>query len=234
MTIAYILAGGLGTRLRGVVSNVPKPMAPINGEPFLKLLLNFWIKQGITKFIISVGYLKDHIKIFFGNKYRGVSIEYFDEKIPLGTGGGLVIVSKKIQEDFVVINGDTFFEVSLKKLKDFKNKTNAGVVVSLFENENLDRYGQVIIDKLNWLVNIKKSKRKLSNLANGGVYLIDPKIINENSINYKKQCSIESDILPNLINQKLIVAGIKQKGRFLDIGTPSDYKRASNFFKIDK
>ncbi len=231
MTVAYILAGGLGTRLRSVVSEVPKPMAPINGEPFLKFILNFWIKQGITKFVISVGYLKNHIKNFFGEKYKGVSIEYLEEKIPLGTGGGLIILSKTMNEDFIVINGDTFFDVSLKKLKKFKTKINAGIVIALFENNKLDRYGQVITNDLNWLTGIKQSNKKLSNLANGGVYLMDPKIINKNSHKYKKKCSLEKDILPDLIRQKYIVAGVRQKGKFLDIGIPSDYFRASEFLK---
>jgi D-glycero-alpha-D-manno-heptose 1-phosphate guanylyltransferase len=122
MTVAYILAGGLGTRLRSVVSDVPKPMAPICGQPFLKLLLNFWIKQGITKFIISVGYLKEKVISFFGKEHNGIFIEYFEEDTPLGTGGALIILSKRLKEDFIVINGDTFFDVSLPQLKKFKRK----------------------------------------------------------------------------------------------------------------
>ena len=104
MTIAYVLAGGLGTRLRKEISDVPKPMAPVNGSPFLKLLLNFWIKKGVTKFIISVGYLKNHIKNYFGKKYMGVPIEYFEENNPLGTGGGLLIISKKLKSSDIYYN----------------------------------------------------------------------------------------------------------------------------------
>jgi D-glycero-alpha-D-manno-heptose 1-phosphate guanylyltransferase len=231
MTVAYILAGGLGTRLRSIINNIPKPMAPINGEPFLKLLLNYWIKQGITKFIISVGYLKINIINFFGKNYNGVSIEYLEEKEPLGTGGGLLILSKKLKDDFVVINGDTFFEVSLFKLKELKIKRKAGIVMTLFENIKPGRYGQVIIDKINWIKEIKQSKNNISNLVNGGVYLMDPKIINTFSHNFYKKCSLENDILPYLIQKKLIVAGLRQDGKFLDIGIPADYLRASKFLK---
>lgn len=233
MTIAYILAGGLGTRLRSVVSDVPKPMAPVCGQPFLKLLLNFWIKQGITKFIISVGFLKEKVISFFGKEYNGISIEYLEENIPLGTGGGLIILSKKLKEDFVVVNGDTFFDVSLLQLKELKRKKKAGIAMALFENNEPDRYGQVIIDEISWIKDIKQSKYNLSNLSNGGVYLMDPEIISVYSHNFNQKCSLEKDILPYLIEKKNIVTGLKQNGKFLDIGIPEDYLRANNFFKID-
>ena len=230
MTVAYILAGGLGTRLRSVVSDVPKPMAPIRGQPFLKLLLNFWIKQGITKFIISVGYLKEKVISFFGKEYNGISIEYFEEDTPLGTGGGLIILSKRLKEDFIVINGDTFFDVSLLQLRELKKKKKAGIAMALFENNELNRYGQVIIDGISWIKDIKQSNKNLSNLSNGGVYLMDPDIISENSHNFNQKCSLEKDILPYLIEKKHIVTGLKQNGKFLDIGIPEDYLRANKFF----
>jgi D-glycero-alpha-D-manno-heptose 1-phosphate guanylyltransferase len=229
MTVAYILAGGLGTRLRSVVSDVPKPMAPIRGQPFLKLLLNFWIKQGITKFIISVGYLKEKVISFFGKEYNGISIEYFEEDTPLGTGGGLIILSKRLKEDFIVINGDTFFDVSLLQLRELKKKKKAGIAMALFENNELNRYGQVIIDGISWIKDIKQSNKNLSNLSNGGVYLMDPDIICENSHNFNQKCSLENDILPYLIEKKHIVTGLKQNGKFLDIGIPEDYLRANKF-----
>ena len=232
MTIAYVLAGGLGTRLRKEISDVPKPMAPVNGSPFLKLLLNFWIKKGVTKFIISVGYLKNHIKNYFGKKYMGVPIEYFEENNPLGPGGGLLIISKKLNQEFLVINGDTYFDISLEKLKKIQSKMKSGIVMSLFENNKIDRYGQVIIDELNWVKGIKKSKKKISNFANGGVYLMDPSVIIKNISKFERKCSLEKDILPELINQKKIVGGVVQKGKFLDIGTPSDYIRASDYLKV--
>ncbi|WP_440913822.1 sugar phosphate nucleotidyltransferase [Candidatus Pelagibacter sp.] len=230
MTIAYILAGGRGTRLRSVISDVPKPMAPVSGQPFLKLLLNFWIKQGITKFIISVGYLKEKVISFFGDEYNGISIEYLEEKTPLGTGGGLIILSKRLKEDFVVVNGDTFFDVSLPQLKELKRKKKAGIAMALFENNEPDRYGQVIIDEISWIRDIKQSKKNLSNLSNGGVYLMDPAVISVNSNNFNQKCSLEEDILPYLIEKKNIVTGLKQNGKFLDIGIPADYLRANNFF----
>ena len=105
--------------------------------------------------------------------------------------------------------------------------------MALFENNEPDRYGQVIIDEISWIKDIKQSKYNLSNLSNGGVYLMDPEIISVNSHNFNQKCSLEKDILPYLIEKKNIVTGLKQNGKFLDIGIPEDYLRANNFFKID-
>ena len=133
MTVAFVLAGGLGTRLRSEVSEVPKPMAPVDKKPFLEYILNFWISQGVTKFIISVSYKRESIINYFGNSYNGVQIEYFIEKNPLGTGGGLVKIADQLKETFVVINGDTFFEISLKEMQLIRNKTQAELVIALFK-----------------------------------------------------------------------------------------------------
>ena len=98
MTTAVILAGGLGTRLRSVISDLPKPMAPINGRPFLEYLICYWIGQGINHFVLSVGYLHQAIIGYFGNQFKGACIDYVIEESPLGTGGGLLLASKKVDQ----------------------------------------------------------------------------------------------------------------------------------------
>jgi D-glycero-alpha-D-manno-heptose 1-phosphate guanylyltransferase len=124
---AIILAGGLGTRLREVVSEVPKPMAIVNERPFLAHVMDYWKEQGITRFVLSVGYLKDAIVSHFGCSYHGAKIEYVVEERPLGTGGGYLLAIEKIQDNdyFVLLNGDTFFEVELSKLIVFAEKNDA-------------------------------------------------------------------------------------------------------------
>src|SRR5207237_2019404 len=87
---AVVLAGGLGTRLRAAVSDVPKPMAPVGGRPFLERLLDYWIGQGVRRAVLAVGYLHDMIRGHFGDEYRGCAIAYSIEEQPLGTGGALV------------------------------------------------------------------------------------------------------------------------------------------------
>jgi D-glycero-alpha-D-manno-heptose 1-phosphate guanylyltransferase len=231
MTIAFVLAGGLGTRLRNVISNVPKPMAPVDDKPFLEYLLKFWISQGISKFIISVSYMREIIINYFGDKYQGVKVEYLIEKNPLGTGGGLIKTANQMSDTFVVINGDTFFEISLNDLKLFKNKTNAEVVIALFKSSDRGRYGQVLLNEINQVKGFLKSDNYYSGLSNGGVYLIDPIILNKNNFRFNSKCSLEDDILPTLINQGSNIVGIEQRGKFLDIGVPGDYKRAKEFLK---
>jgi D-glycero-alpha-D-manno-heptose 1-phosphate guanylyltransferase len=234
MTTAFVLAGGLGTRLRSVISNAPKPMAPVDDQPFLEYLLKFWITQGISKFIISVSYMRDSIINYFGDNYQGIQIEYFIEKDPLGTGGGLIKIANQLSNTFVVINGDTFFEISLNELKLFKNKTQAEVVIALFKSNDRDRYGQVLLNEINQVKGFLKSNKDYSELSNGGVYLIDPIVLNKNSYKFNIKCSLENDILPTLINQGSNVVGIEQKGKFLDIGVPADYNRAKKFLKLEK
>jgi len=116
---AIILAGGLGTRLKEVAPNTPKPMVIINGRPFLEYQMEYWINQGITRFILSVGYLKDLIINHFGDSFNGASIEYVVEPKPLGTGGGMLLAAKNITEIFIVLNGDTYIEVDLNSLYKF-------------------------------------------------------------------------------------------------------------------
>ena len=128
ISTAIILAGGLGTRLKSVVSDVPKPMAPIQSTPFLEIVINYWINQGIKRIILSVGYMSDIIINHFGKSFKDISIEYVDEVSPLGTGGALKNVLNKliINDPFLVINGDTFFEVDLDSMTlfHFNNKSN--------------------------------------------------------------------------------------------------------------
>ena len=114
---AVVLAGGLGTRLRAAVSDVPKPMAPVGGRPFLERLLDYWIGQGVRRAVLAVGYMYDTIRRHFGDEYRGCAIAYSIENHPLGTGGALIQALPLVQDPtFLVLNGDTYFAVPLDAL----------------------------------------------------------------------------------------------------------------------
>ena len=147
MITAVILAGGMGKRLRIAVPNLPKPMAPIKGRPFLEYLLDYWINQGVKKFILSVGYMSEVIVDHFGNNYKTAEISYSIEYQPLGTGGALFLSTKKITEPFLVINGDTFAEVNLKNLISFHLKKNSEWTFALHRVNENNRY-MVIQDPL--------------------------------------------------------------------------------------
>ena len=121
MPSAVILAGGLGTRLRSAVPDLPKPMAPIGGRPFLEYQLDYWIVQGISRFVLSVGYRHEAIMQHLGTRYKGIELEYAIEKRPLGTGGGLLLAAEKASRGgpFLLLNGDTYFAADWKVLNAY-------------------------------------------------------------------------------------------------------------------
>ena len=168
---------------------------------------------------------------YFGDNFKGVKLEYFIEEEPMGTGGGLMQIVKNLSETFVVINGDTFFEISLNELNSFKNKTQADLVIALFKTNDKKRYGQVLLNEFNQVNGFYNSEKSYSNLSNGGVYLVDPLIFKKKKFKFNKKCSFEKNILPTLIEQGFNIFGFQHSGKFIDIGLPEDYKRASKFLK---
>jgi D-glycero-alpha-D-manno-heptose 1-phosphate guanylyltransferase len=231
---AVILAGGLGTRLRDVVPNLPKPMAPIRNRPFLEHQMDYWIDQGIDNFILSLGYLKDLIIDHFGNSYKGASIEYVIESKPLGTGGALIFSAQKLKETFLVLNGDTFIELDLEIFFQFHLKVDSKWTMALFNTSNFDRYMGVDLSPNGEVMSLKSKEVQSNSFANGGVYLVDPLVLN--SLNYKKQTklSLEDDLLPNFISNGGAIYGQECKGRFIDIGVPRDYYEAKYILPPNK
>ena len=227
---AVILAGGLGTRLRSVVTEVPKPMAPVNGRPFLEHQFDYWIDQGIARFILSVGYKWEVIFAHFGSAYHGASVDYVVETEPRGTGGGLLLAFDKLPNvaPFLVLNGDTFFEVKLSDLVNFHSQSGSEWTFSLFRTCDDGRYlGLDVVDngRLNSMgVN---SVTQLSRLVNGGVYLVNPGTLLRHEWSRSVKISLEDDIFPVLLRDGTRVFGKECTGRFIDIGVPEDYLRSA-------
>ena len=231
ISTAIVLAGGLGTRLKGVLKGLPKPMAPIRDRPFLEYQMDFWIDQGISRFILSVGYLNQTISSHFGDSYRSVQINYVQENTPLGTGGGLLMAAKNLTEPFLLLNGDTFFEVDLNDLYLFHNKHNAEWTMSLFRSKDLDRYMGVDLEDNGEILSLQSGGNELTLLANGGVYLVNPSALKK--LNYKPytKSSLENDLLPKFISLGGGLYGLESSGKFIDIGVPEDYYRAQKILK---
>ena len=231
VTTAIILAGGLGTRLKKVVQDLPKPMALIRGRPFLEYQMDFWISQGVTKFILSVGYLNHIIIDHFGDSYHTASIDYIVEDEPLGTGGALLLAAQGLTETFLVLNGDTFFEVNLNNLIAFHKKQQAELTLSLFKSNQLGRYMEVDLADDGKILSLQSGGNKLTLLANGGVYLVNPSALKR--LNYKPyiKSSLENDLLPKFISLGVDLYGFKSSGKFIDIGVPEDYYRAQKNLK---
>lgn len=229
MTVAVVLAGGLGTRLRSTVPDLPKPMANVSGRPFLEYLLDYWIEQGVSRIVLSVGYKREMLVQHFGEQYRGVPITYVEEDTPLGTGGGLVLASRRLIEPFLLINGDTYFEASLQEIKTAHQKNRARLTIGLFRANESGRYGGVDLDNHGWIKALKSAKGEVGTLANGGVYFIEPSLINGGQFTPGEKYSLEDQIIGQIIEAGFPILGLEQKGKFLDIGIPADYFAAEQF-----
>jgi D-glycero-alpha-D-manno-heptose 1-phosphate guanylyltransferase len=232
MTTAIVLAGGLGTRLRSVVQDVPKPMAAINGKPFLELLLSYYSKQGVTRFILSVGHLAHVIQDYFGHQWQNCAIEYSIETTPLGTGGGILQASKLLtpqDKTCLAINGDTFFAIDLIKLEEFHQKKGAAITLSAFASTDIERYmGMSInIDDRIRMLNVKSQSGAC--LVNGGAYLINHSLLKSLANQTIAPQSWENDTLPRLLTQEVGLYAHAVDADFIDIGIPSDYQRAQQF-----
>lgn len=228
MTVAVILAGGLGTRLRSAVPDLPKPMADVLGKPFLEYLMDYWIGQGVTRFVISVGYKRESIMRYFGQQYKGIPIEYVEEETPLGTGGGLLLAARRLNEPFLLLNGDTFFEIQLDALMDFHRSKDSKWTFALFRANEAKRYGGVQLDSNSRIQSLVTGKGNIGELANGGIYLVEPNALNAGKFNVGQKYSLEDDVIPGLLESGVPFYGFESPGQFLDIGIPADYFRAAD------
>lgn len=221
---AVILAGGFGTRLQTVVSDIPKPMAEVNNKPFLEYVLNYLLKFNIKNIVLSVGYKHNVIIDYFGNNFKGININYAIESEPLGTGGAIKFAANKIHsKDFFLLNGDTLFDVNLNELSKFHKNLNSDISLSLKPMKGIDRYGVVEFDNNFKINNFKEKKYQKSGYINGGVYAINKNVLEKTD---KKKFSFEKDIMEKYLSKINIFAYISDT-YFIDIGIPEDYKKAN-------
>jgi len=220
---AIILAGGEGKRLRPVINDIPKPMAPIKGKPFLEYIILQLKSQNLKDIIISTGYKGSIIKNYFqdGGNWD-INIEYSEEDKPLGTGGALRKAGELIDdEQFIVMNGDSFFDIEFKQLISFHEEKQAVATISLAYAETIERYGHVEIGNDGEITKfVEKGNSVSAGHVNGGIYILNSELINKIPLG---QVSLETEVLPNLINRGLF--GMKFKSFFIDIGKPEEYQR---------
>lgn len=176
---AIILAGGLGTRLKAITKDKPKPMADINGKPFLECLLDFLVAQGVRSVVLAVGYKAEFIQAYFKGEFKGVKILYSVENSPLGTGGALKKALQKCDEnDVLIFNGDSFFDINLREFCEKADKKSK-ILIALKMMENFDRYGQVELDAKGFITGFKEKRQCEKGLINGGIYLVKKDIFCE-------------------------------------------------------
>ena len=216
---AIILAGGFGTRLRQVVPNLPKPMAPIAGRPFLEILLKNLSRKGFTSVIISLGYKAECIFEHFGSRFLNIKLAYTIEKDPLGTGGAIrLAMTKSTQENVFVLNGDTFLDFDAKKIQATWLIKRRPIVLATKVQDTV-RFGRLIL-KEGKLINLSTKGLSGPGLINAGCYVLGRNDLDDFPL---YQCfSIESDFLSKeveLSKADLIISA----GTFIDIGVPEDY-----------
>jgi D-glycero-alpha-D-manno-heptose 1-phosphate guanylyltransferase len=228
---AVILAGGFGTRLQSVVSDVPKPMAPVNNEPFLNYIFDYLKFYGIEHVVLSTGYLAEKISEYYKHEYKGVTISYTKEENPLGTGGGIRLALDKCRtHEVLVLNGDSFFDIDINA--HYKNHVSrqADGTLALRRVDNAARYGTIVLGDEN-VINTFKEKDNIeqAGLINGGVYILNRELY-LNRTERNSSFSIEKDFFEKRIKE-LTILGFEYDGYFIDIGIPEDYKKAQDDFK---
>jgi len=226
-----ILVGGLGTRLRSLISDRPKALAPICGRPFLSLLLDSYARQKVSRIHLAVGYMAEKIKEEFGNNWRGVELNYSTEENPLGTGGATLLALEKLQGSSVhICNGDTWLMYSLRNLELQTKKHNAHIGMALAHVDDTSRYGAVTI-KDEYILSFQEKGITGKGWINAGAYFFNTKAIDAlHTFPKNTFFSLEKDFLYNKVANKRILA-FKETENFIDIGIPSDYAKANELFK---
>jgi len=232
VTEVVILAGGKGTRLKSVVYDRPKPMAEINGAPFLCHLMDYWVGQGAKHFVLSVGFMKEFVIQYFGNVYEDIPITYVEEEESLGTGGALIkSITAISNHEFVVTNGDTLTAIDFAEMTEEHKRRSAELTMSVFMQESDMKHGTVNIGE-NGEVNrfVEKPKGCSVQWINGGTYIVTKGLIDDRWPK-GKNISFETEMMPEFIEQGRRIYAYQSEAEFIDIGDPDDFMRSGSVVK---
>jgi len=220
---AIVLAGGLGTRLRDVVNDVPKPMAPVQGRPFLSFVFDQLVAAGFNSVIVAAGYRHEAISSYFANDYRGLAVSYSVEGEPLGTGGAISLACERSHEQHVfVLNGDTYLELDFHAMLRAHISRGAELTMAICRVPDLTRYGAV--DLRGDIVQVLAEKGHAGpGWINAGTYLLAPPF--RARLQQRTTFSLERDLLAPEIGRIRPLA-FRTPGPFMDIGIPADYATA--------
>jgi D-glycero-alpha-D-manno-heptose 1-phosphate guanylyltransferase len=222
MLEAIILAGGFGTRLRQIVPDLPKPMAPVSGRPFLEILLSSLLNKGFSRIVVSLGFMAEKIINHFGNNFRGVEIVYVVEGKPLGTGGAIRLSLESCrQENIFVFNGDTYLNLEIEQIEKQWQKHQSSIIVGRMV-EDTARYGRLIVQNQKIVAFTEKGATG-SGLINAGCYLIKKNELK--TFPLQTAFSFETEYLAKKVLQTPFDLFVTE-GVFIDIGIPEDYAKA--------
>jgi len=224
---AIVLVGGLGTRLRAVVSDVPKPLAPVAGRPFLTWLLDHLAENDVRHVVLAAGYLAERVIDSIGREWRGMQVDYSVEATPLGTGGAVRQACAMLWENAAhVLNGDTYLRYDLQTLEQAVSHAGADLGMALARVDDVSRYGAVIRDGTR-IVGFKEKGESGPGYINAGSYYLTPTAIR--ALPAEPTFSFETRMLAPMTAAGR-VCGFDATSGFIDIGVPEDYQRAQNLF----
>lgn len=216
---AIVLAGGFGTRLRQVVPDLPKPMAPVAGRPFLAILLTMLAQKGFTRVVLSLGFMSEKIMTYFGDNFAGIQIAYVVESAPLGTGGAVRLAMNQCQEDHVfVLNGDTFLDLEVDAVEQQWQHHHSTIMVGRSVPDT-SRYGRLLIDDTK-VIGFTEKGVPGPGIINAGCYIFGSNLLNNFQLN--SPFSLEADYLAKIVTQAPIDLFVTS-GQFIDIGVPEDF-----------
>jgi len=220
---AIVLAGGFGTRLRSVVADVPKPMAPVGGRPFLSYILDDLEGHGFSTVVLAVSWRREAIIDSFGDKYGTLKLRYSIESAPLGTGGAIRQAFALVDDDSAfVLNGDTFQRLPYEAMHRLLLREASDAVVAVRNVSETSRYGAVELQQSR-ICNFRSEGAKGRGLINAGAYLIQRRLIEDDAL--PESFSFERELLGLSVRTKILTA-CPVDGDFIDIGVPEDYARA--------
>ncbi len=221
---AVVLAGGFGTRLRKLVTNLPKPMAPIGNKPFLQILLESLFSKGFKRIILSLGFMSEKISDYFGERYLGMELVYVVEEVPLGTGGAVRLALSECKDDHAFIfNGDTYIDLEVEEVEKLWLEKRQPIIVGR-QVPDVGRYGKLLVEE--GILKAFSEKGAFGfGLINAGCYVLARNQLDCFPLNHN--FSLESNYLNNIVTE-LPIAVFITKGLFVDIGVPEDYVLAQN------
>ena len=219
---AIVLAGGFGTRLRDVVPDLPKPMAPVAGRPFLEILLTSLSRKGFHRVVLSVGYMAEKITLHFGSSYAGMELVYERESTPMGTGGAIRQASRHCKgSHYFVFNGDSYLDLEVAQVEAWWQQNRAPIIVTRAVPDTA-RYGRIETSG-NQVVSFTGQGIFGPGLINGGCYVFAINQLMHWPL--AQPFSIETDYFPDEVKKRRFDVFLTQR-QFIDIGVPEDYARA--------
>ena len=222
---AILLAGGKGIRMKPMTNMLPKPMLRINNKPILEHNIDLLKRHGIKDIIISIGYKGDKIKEYFGDGSQlGVNISYIEEKTPMGTGGPLNLLKGKVDDTFMLLNGDELKDIDLEDMFMFHRKNKGQATIALTTAEDPSKYGVAVMNGNKIMTFIEKPNKQHapSKLISAGLYILEPEVLKSIPEGFSM---MENDVFPKLAsNEKLL--GYVFSGQWYDTGTPDRFSQA--------